>query len=362
MKPCVLVFLMAFTHQLVCGQQIEPGFSKDEFREILFITARTCALDSAYFKSIPEPGSYSRTYRSSATRLDNLWELWKSDDRAVISIRGTTDKAESWTANLYAAMVPAKGSLSIANGKSFDYTLATDERAAVHMGWLLSLAYMADDIVEHIQSLYGTGMRDFILTGHSQGGAVAYLLTAYLYQLRQAGALPADIRFKTYCSAAPKPGNLYFAYSYEHMTGNGLAFNVVNSADWVPETPVSIQTLQDFNRINPFIHARGMIKKMKFPRKMVMKHVYRKLSKPTLKAQRNYEKYLGKMTYKAVRGYLPDFKAPEYYHSNHYVRTGNMIVLMPDTAYYEKYPDDDPTRIFIHHFHEPYLLLLEDLK
>jgi len=357
MKPYILAFLAVFTQLAAHGQQIERGFSKDEFREIFLVTARTCALDSGYLKSIPEPRLYSRLYRSTATGLDNLWELWKSDDRAVISIRGTTEKAESWSANLYAAMVPAKGRLLIAEGKSFDYTLATDERAAVHMGWLLSLAYMADDIVHHIRSLYEAGMRDFILAGHSQGGAVTYLLTAYLYHLRQAGVLPADIRFKTYCSAAPKPGNLYFAYSYEHMTGNGLAFNVVNSADWVPETPVSIQTLRDFNTVNPFIHAKGMIKKMKFPKKMVMKHVYRKLSKPTLKAQRNYEKYLGKMTYKTIRRYLPDFKAPEYYHSNHYVRTGNMIVLTPDAAYYEKYPDD-PARIFIHHFHQPYLLLL----
>ncbi len=357
MKHYFLVFLMAFTWVTVYGQPIGPGFSKDEFREILLITARTCALDSGYLKSIPEPKEYSIVYRSPVTGLDNLWELWKSDSRAVISIRGTTDKAESWAANLYAAMVPAKGALSIADGKSFDYTLATDERAAVHMGWLLSLAYISEDVVQHIQSLYDAGTRDFILAGHSQGGAITYLLTAYLYHLRKAGTLPSDIRFKTYCSAAPKPGNLYFAYNYEYMTGNGLAFNVVNSADWVPETPVSIQTLLDFNRVNPFIHAKGMIKKMKFPRNMVMKHVYGKLSKPTLKAQRNYEKYLGKMTYRTIRGYLPDFTAPEYYHSNHYVRTGNMIVLTPDSAYYEKYPDD-PSRIFIHHFHEPYLLLL----
>jgi hypothetical protein len=51
--------------------------------------------------------------------------------------------------------------------------------------------------------------------------AISYLLTAYLYHLQKSGRLQADIRFKTYASAGPKPGNLYFAYQYEAMTKGG---------------------------------------------------------------------------------------------------------------------------------------------
>lgn len=359
-KPFILVLLMMTLVLAAEGQRIQPGFSREEFREMLYITARTCALDTNYLKSIPAPALFSLQYRSAETGLDNIWELWTGREAAVISIRGTTEKAESWSENFYAAMVQAKGTLQLAGNRLFPYTLATDERAAVHVGWLLGLAYMSEDITGHIDSLYRGGVKDFFLTGHSQGGALTYLLTAYLYERQRAGSLPGDIRFKTYCSAAPKPGNLYFAYHYEKLTRNGLAFNIVNSADWVPETPVSIQTLQDFNTVNPFVHAKGVIRKMKFPKNMAMKHVYKKLSKPTLKAQRNYEKYLGKMTSKIVGKHLPGFQAPEYYPSNHYVRTGSTVVLTPDEAYYREYPND-PAKIFSHHFHKPYLYLLDRL-
>ncbi len=101
--------------------------------------------------------------------------------------------------------------------------------------------------------------------GHSQGGAIAYLLTAHFYNLQQQGKLPADIRFKTYCSAAPKPGNLYFAYDYETTTRGGWACNVVNAADWVPETPFSVQTVSDFNTTNPFVNAKKGNQQTKVP-------------------------------------------------------------------------------------------------
>lgn len=196
--------------------------------------------------------------------------------------------------------------------------------------------------------------------GHSQGGGISYLLTAYLYNLQKQKLLSSDIRFKTYCSAAPKPGNLYFAYDYEAMTQGGWAYNVVNSADWVPETPFSIQTLNDINTTNPFINSKKIVQKQKFPKNLVMRHVFNKLDRPTKKAQRNYEKYLGKMTSKLIKSNLPEFTPPDYYHSNHYVRTGATIVLHANEAYYKLYPNDE-NKVFAHHAHTQYLYLLEHL-
>ena len=143
-------------------------------------------------------------------------------------------------------------------------------------------------------SLYITGDRDFIIMGHSQGGAIAYLLTAYLYNLQKLGSLPADIRLKTYCSAGPKPGNLYFAYEYEALTQMGWAYNVVNSADWVPETPFSIQTLDDFNTTNPFTDAKGALGEQGFFKGFVLKSMYNKMDRKTKKAMKYYCKNLGK--------------------------------------------------------------------
>ena len=145
------------------------------------------------------------------------------------------------------------------------------------------------------------------------------------------------------------------------MTQNGWAYNVVNSADWVPETPMSIQTLHDFNKTNPFTNAKQFIKKQKFFQRIVFRHVFNKLDKPTRKAQRNYEKFLGKMVAKIVRKNLKDFIPPVYYSSNNYVRTGTTIVLLADDDYYKKFPDD-PKNIFVHHLHKPYLYLLDKLE
>jgi hypothetical protein len=328
---------------------------------LCYISAKTNTPDSVVFK-IPAPEHHTMIYRSEVIGLDNRWDLWINENNpvAVISIRGTTGNVVSSLANLYAAMVPAKGELILSKTDTFKYNLAPDNQAAVHVGWLLSMAFLSKDIVPRIDSLYDSGIKDFILMGHSQGGAINYLLTAYLYSLQRQQELPADIRFKTYCSAAPKPGNLYFAYYYESIT-KSWAFNVVNSADWVPETPISIQTLADFNETNLFKSAKDEIKNLKFPKNIILKRIYNKLDKPTKKAQRRYEKYLGEMTSMVIRKKLPNFSPPEYVRSNNYVRTGNTVVLYTDEDYFKKFPKNSHD-ISIHHNFKAYLYLLKSLE
>ncbi len=342
------------------AQQLKPGFNKNEYRELMLISARTTA-QPTYFKDFAEPENFKMVYQSKVMGLDNLWDLWTNEKNvAVISIRGTTEKPESWLSNFYAAMVPATGQLQINENDIFTYELAANPKAAVHVGWLLSMAYLSKDILPKIDSLYKTGTKNFLLMGHSQGGAITFLLTAYLKNLQATNMLPLNIQFKTYCSAAPKPGNLYFAYAYEASTQGGWAYNVVNAADWVPEMPISIQTLKDFNNVNPFTNAKTIIKKQKFPKNLILNHVYNQLNNPTKIAQKNYQKYLGNMTSKMIKKNILGFNPPVYYNSNHSVRTGLTIVLMPDEEYSKQFPDDS-TKLFPHHFHAQYLLLLAKL-
>lgn len=356
----VLLLVISFYGTRSFAQNLKPGFDKAEYINLMKLSAQFG--DSAYQAAILVPEKFELIYRSPIVGLDNLWELWtENEETAIINIRGTTENSESWLANFYAAMVPAKGSLVFTNNESFEYELANNPKAAVHVGWLLSTAFLAKDIIPKIDSSYAAGLKDFLIIGHSQGGAIAYLLTAHLLYLQAQGAIPADIQFKTYCSAAPKPGNLYFAYDYEAQTQNGWAYNVVNSADWVPENPISIQTLDDFNDVNPFKNVEEVIKKEKFSSRLAMKYAYRKLYRPTKKAQKNYQKILGDITSKRVAKLIPGFEAPVYYESNHYVRTGNTVVLLADEDYYQIYPNDEK-KIFMHHFHPPYLHLAEKLN
>ncbi len=357
-KYFILSLAFAIIINYSFAQKLKPYFDKNEYRELLYISAKTNTPDSVVFK-IPSPQYHTMIYRSKVLGLDNRWDLWINNEHtiAVVSIRATTRNIESSLGNLYAAMVSAKGKLVLSKTDIFNYCLAPDDKAAVHVGWLLSMAFLSKDIVPKIDSLYQSGVKDIILMGHSQGGAINYLLTAYLYSLQKQKKLPEDIRFKTYCSAAPKPGNLYFAYYYENITNN-WAFNVVNSADWVPETPISIQTLNDFNETNLFKDAKEQIKKLKFPKNLVLKRIYYQLSKPTEKAQKKYEKYLGEMTSKLIRQKLPDFKPPKYFSSNNYVRTGRTIVLYANDVYFKKFPKKSHN-IATHHNFNAYLFLLE---
>ncbi len=359
MRSIFSVFLCLIISTAGYTQALKPGFDKAEYLELMKVCARHG--DSNYVKTIAEPQHSVRLYRSEVMGLENRWDLWMRDDRvAVISIRGTTASMVSWLANFYAAMVPATGELQLSPTEKFSYHLADNPRAAVHVGWLIATAYLSKDMLPRLDSLYRKGIREVVIMGHSQGGSIAYLLTAYLYHLQKQGKFPTDIRIKTYCSASPKPGNLYFAYDYEVMTRGGWAYNVVNSADWVPETPLSVQTLEDFNKTNLFAVAPDLIKKQKWPVRWVARYAFNRLDKPSKKLQHRYEKYLGRMVGKRVLQQIKEFQPPAYYASSDYVRAGNTIVLYADADYYNHYPDNKEN-VFIHHFFGPYIYLTQQL-
>ena len=355
LRVLFLTFLTAGIATIGHAQALKSGFDAAEYIQMLKVAGGF--MDTV---SIGEPAGCKRVYRSPIVGLDNKWELWQRNDGVgIISLRGTTLNPVSWLENFYAAMIPATGAVQLSANETFTYKLATNPRAAVHAGWVIGMAYLAKDILPKLDSATRAGTREFIITGDSQGGALAFLMTSYLHS--QIGSrLPANVRFKTYCIAGPKPGNLYYAYDYEVMTQGGWGFNVVNSADWVPEIPLSIQTTDDFNPINPFVGIPAAIRKQKFFNRIALNYAFGKLDKPTRRAQKEYQRFLGKYIEKTIVKNLPDYKAPAYYPSNHYVRTGQTVVLDANEVYYQKYPND-PAKLFRHHLLQPYLYLGEKL-
>lgn len=344
------------------AQKLEPGFDKTEFINTLKLSAYQ--LDTPWVDMVfALPDGYTLHYRSEVVGLENRFDIWHNttSSTAVLNVRGSTGTRQSWVENFYMAMVPAIGSLQLNDSTSFEYTLASNPRAAVHTGWLLGLAHLAPSIKEQLLTTKKMGITNIYISGHSQGGGIAFLLTAYLRNLQENGEIPTDIIFKTYCSAGPKPGNLYFAYDYEYATRGGWSYNVVSSLDWVPETPFTVQTIDDFNATNPFSDAKQSIKKLKFPVDLVVKHIFKKLNKPTQKAQDNFQKYLGdKAATLIIKKDLPQFQQPEYFESVNYMRCGSQIVLMPDEEYHSQYPDSKEDR-FVHHRPQPYLMLAEKM-
>ncbi|HEY0091860.1 MAG TPA: lipase family protein [Flavobacterium sp.] len=355
----VLFSIFLLFSAVVQSQALRPGFDKREYLQLLQEFSRWG--DSSVYKAIPASKVYKKKtlkYHSEEMGLQNCWKLYETSNHAVISIRGTTEDQTSWLANFYAAMIPAKGNLQLSDSISFDYHFADHPKAAVHVGWSISSAYLLIDILPKIQAVNKKGVREFIIFGHSQGAALAYYITAQLKYYQKTGVLPKDMIFKTYCSAAPKPGNLYFAYDYEASTQSGWSISVVNPADWVPELPVSIQTPNDFNETSPFKNAKKVIRKLPFPKNVMVSYMYKQLTKHNRKAVKRYQFFLGKFASKIISKQLKGFKDPEYFDSNNYVRTGNMHILPTDDEYFKKFPDSEKT-LFVHHNIKAYLYLTD---
>lgn len=357
LKKIFLAVLLLFLYRASFTQPLQPGFSGTEYTDMLAINFQR--FDSMVVNpAIPAPSGYHIVFRSPDLGLRNRWNMWYRNDNklAVISLRGTIADLPSWLENYYAAMVPATGTLQINDSTIFNYQLAADQKAHVHVGWLTGLAHLAPSITAQIKIAYQQGIHEFIIIGHSQGGALATLTRSYLFYLVQKGALPGDLLFKTYCSAAPKTGNLYYAYDFDFITRNGWGFTVVNAADWVPETLFSVQTLADFNPVNPFTNLGSVIKKQHLVTRWLITYKYNRLKNGVAHAQKRFERNLGGLVYKFVKKVLPQLKEPEYVHDNNYQRAGVPIVLQPDEEYYKTYPNTG-TNVFVHHMFAPYYLL-----
>ncbi len=351
----ILCFLSAFC---VTAQQLKPGFDAAEYEATLRRSA--VQVDTKFRGATPKETGYTRVYRGKEVGLHNKWDLWINRDTSimVINFRGTTYDVDSWLENFYSAMIPATGELKLDSNYTFHYKLASDPKATVHVGWTIGLGSMAPEVMAKVKEYRARGVKQVIIEGHSQGGALSTLMTSYLHYQQVDGNLPKDIVFKTYASAAPKVGNLYYAYDFDYITRGGWAFTVVNTADWVPETPVSIQTPGDFNKLNPFTNSQEQVASQKWYIRLALKHVYGRLSKTPRRAQRTYDRYVGKQAYKQVKKYLPRLEQPRYSGTCNYMRAGSPIVLQPDGDYYKKFPDSG-NNVFRHHIFEPYYYLIK---
>lgn len=354
----IFTVLLFSTGAASFGQPLKPGFDPDEYIGVL----QRCSwqVDADFRGNLPKIENFDRVFISPKSGLHNKWDLWLSRDKKTITInlRGTTNDKDNWLENFYSAMIPAEGSLLIDGKTPFRYKFASNPKAMVHVGWTVGSCSVLPGIIDKINEWYGKGVKQVIVEGHSQGGALAMLVSACLHYKIVDGSLPKDLVIKTYCSAPPKAGNLYFAYDFDYCNRGGWAQSVVNAADWVPEMPFSVQTVTDVN-LNPFAFTNKSLSKNVIVR-WYTKHIYKSLDRHTRKAQKKYEKFLGRLLYKQVRKYLKEYKQPEYGHSCNYARTGTQVVLQPDAEYYKRFPDTG-NNIFRNHLFDQYYYLVNKI-
>lgn len=354
----ILLTLAIIASQHSKGQALRPQFDRNEYADMLWLQfhALTDSLPAgASFKL--NSGTFTKVFSSPEVGLFNKCAIFQREDGVVVlELRGTVNKPESWLENFYAGMVPAKGSIQLTSDYTFNYKLAEHENAAVHVGWLLGTGFLSRAYLPVLDSLVQKGYHNIIVTGHSQGGALAFLNTSFLHYYYRARQQPVVL--KTYASAAPKPGNQFYGYDFDFVTRNGMGFRVVNAADWVPETPFSLQTLKDYNAVNPFTDAKATIKKQKFFVRLYMNSVYKKLDGSSAKAARKFRKYLGEKMYTLASKSLPGYEKPTLNFSMNYATAGTPIVLPTDTAYHQQFTFDGKN-VFVHHMYKPYIHLLD---
>lgn len=354
--PLLLFIYCGSTDTHAQTYRLKPGFDSKECDESYLLNA--AFMDTSANNRFPDfLKGYTFLYRSPAIGLDNVYDLWlREDSTVIITLRGTTADAKSIMADFYCAMFPAKGTIILAKDKApFSYKLATDPKAAVHGGFLISFAFIAQDLQPRLTELYQKGYRKFMFCGHSQGGALCYYLSAWLMQLRKDKVYPG-IQVKTYASASPKMGNIYFVYDYDNAMHGEWSYSIVNTADPVPEVPLTTQQLEiDMNTPNPLINLAKRFDDMSFFKRIVLKHAYNSMRKKARKSSEAYQKYLGGYAGKIIKSMQPGMELPEPVKTTYFLRPGVPITLLENEAYRDHFKSAPN---YFHHGFDAYRYLL----
>lgn len=354
----IIVFFLCFYLIGSAQNKLKPGFDAQEFLDVLHLEWAHQDSGSKYGPKIIPP-NYKRVYRSPEVGLKNKVDFWmRNDSVGVICLRYTVG-GTSWLENFYSGLIKAQGSLKLNDSTTFHYKFSNDEKAMVHHGWAIGVCHLAPLITQTINEYYKKGVKEFIIVGHSQGSALSFLIRSYL-QYASDSIIPKDITYKVYCCAAPKPGNLFYAYDFDFITRNGWAFRIVNTNDWVPQTPFSVQTIGDLHPTNPFAKRKEIMRRrLKKPFvRLYVNHAVKDMEDAAQKTNRKYHKYLTKRMGVFVKKNLKEYQDPNIEKSNFYMPAGVPIVLQPDSLYNEKFKFDGEN-VFLHHMFEPYIYLTE---
>ena len=353
-KKVILGILFVFVNSICLKAQVlKPGFDAQEYLEILRISARISS-DTNRTK-LKGPESFQKIYSSNETKLYNKFDVWinASSKIAVLSFRGTVRNKSSWAENFYSSMHPATGEIKY-DSSTFTYKLSADSLSKVHLGWLVALSDLSTGFIAQLNMLQNQGYKNLIITGHSQGGAIAFLARAFLHYT----TLFDDSKWtiKTYCTAPPKPGNQFFAYDFESYN-YGWAYRIINPLDWVPDMPITLQGSNEVNKPNPFFELNKTLKTQSFLTRNGGLFVYNKLNNGVRKAQKRFMKYNNGLSFRVLKEAKSDIPKYKKNYAQYYFPCANGIILKPTNNYIE-WSKSQKQDLFLHHMKTPYEFLL----
>lgn len=218
--------------------QLQKGFNPQEAKEMIMICNSFTYLDLYRDDEEIIPIGYTKTYTSKKAGMDNVFQVYTHGKIGVINFRGSTANKFSWLANMYSEMLPAEGEI-IVKDITFNYKMGKDTSSSIHSGYTLALAFLHQDLLAQIKKLNAQGIYDVLITGHSQGGALAVLFRAYLNHLSPEKLDPKN-NFKVYAFAMPMVGNKSFVREYNrNFSTPEMSYALINPEDLVPTMPIS---------------------------------------------------------------------------------------------------------------------------
>ncbi len=236
----IVIFILLLNFCSSNFAQFSEGFEPNEAKLLIALCNSYTFLDLYGSDSLIVPKEYQKVFTSEVIGMDNIFQVYECDSLGVINFRGSTTNTSSWLENVYSAMIPGKGVIKI-DSANVPYKFAADTNAAVHSGYALTVVLLAPVIMEQINRLNAKGIYNIMLTGHSQGGALAHLGRAYLENLSDDEQFAQNI-YKTYSFANPMCGNKEFADEYKHRYGDdNMSYSIINPADLVTKLPMNYQ-------------------------------------------------------------------------------------------------------------------------
>lgn len=215
-----------------------------------------CVADSRVLYAHDHPSTVPAGAFNPATNgfepFDTAWTLWRKKPVAgagapvyALVFRGTVFANDhSVVEDALVTTIAAQYGVEFPTGKYLPLTFAVLPRAEVHEGFGYGLLSALFDgrygALRTIREKVEKGST-LLISGHSQGAALATLAHAFFYyaaQEKRFGVDELDLHLRSYFFAQPKPGNYQFGLDFNGITGGGAnAFTFTNTIDPVPMVP-----------------------------------------------------------------------------------------------------------------------------
>lgn len=320
MKIIVFILLLFFSNSSFA--QLSEGFKPNEAKLLIALCNSYTFLELYGSDSLIIPKEYRKIFTSEVMGMDNVFQVYEGDSHGVINFRGSTNKTSSWVENVYSAMIPGKGIIKI-DSVDVSYSFAADSNAAVHCGYALTVVLLAPVIIKQIKKLNSNGIYNILLTGHSQGGALAHLSRAYLENLSDDEQFSQNL-YKTYAFANPMCGNKEFADEYKLRYSDGnMNFSIINPTDFVPKLPMNYQ--EEKNAYGNLFYKSwaDLITQGDVPK---FKNLILPVFEPFITTYINHSNHVIE---KLVSNYIVSIEMPSYVRDINYFQVGTILYLEP---------------------------------